>query len=157
MSWHWPPVSRKRRGLPKASTLTWILLLNPPRLRPSAWAFWLPFFGVLRRHRRGHGRWCYRGSGSPGRGHEQSAGASVPRCLSRTSRRTFCTPCSNRHRFLAAAATGSRCGPSREQLQQSNGTLPECLRRPQSRNVRNGGFSSTDRGVVLPVSYLQIR
>src|SRR6516165_12094824 len=33
-----PGVSRKRRGLPSASTSAWILLLRPPRLRPSAWS-----------------------------------------------------------------------------------------------------------------------
>src|SRR5262249_54600694 len=33
-----PGVSRKRSGLPSASTSAWILLLRPPRLRPSAWS-----------------------------------------------------------------------------------------------------------------------
>src|SRR5262249_4085900 len=33
-----PGVSRKRRGLPSASTSAWILVLRPPRLRPSAWS-----------------------------------------------------------------------------------------------------------------------
>jgi len=31
-----PGVSRKRRGLPSASTSAWILVLRPPRLRPRA-------------------------------------------------------------------------------------------------------------------------
>jgi hypothetical protein len=31
-----PGVSRKRRGLPSASTRAWILVLRPPRLRPRA-------------------------------------------------------------------------------------------------------------------------
>src|SRR5215475_13374303 len=33
-----PGVSRKRSGLPSASTSAWIFVLNPPRLRPSAWS-----------------------------------------------------------------------------------------------------------------------
>src|SRR5215471_18991994 len=33
-----PGVSRTRRGLPSASTSAWILVLRPPRLRPSAWS-----------------------------------------------------------------------------------------------------------------------
>jgi DNA transformation protein and related proteins len=33
-----PGVSSKRRGLPSASTSAWIFVLNPPRLRPSAWS-----------------------------------------------------------------------------------------------------------------------
>src|SRR5215472_13351931 len=32
-----PGVSRKRRGLPSASTSAWIFVLRPPRLWPSAW------------------------------------------------------------------------------------------------------------------------
>jgi hypothetical protein len=31
-----PGVSRKRSGLPSASTRTWILVLSPPLLRPMA-------------------------------------------------------------------------------------------------------------------------
>src|SRR5262244_4665352 len=33
-----PGVSRKRSGLPSASTSAWILVLSTPRLRPSAWS-----------------------------------------------------------------------------------------------------------------------
>src|SRR5262249_31512935 len=33
-----PGVSRKRSGLPSASTSAWILVLRPPRLRPRAWS-----------------------------------------------------------------------------------------------------------------------
>src|SRR5262249_51708364 len=33
-----PGVSRKRSGLPSASTSAWILVLSPPRLRPGAWS-----------------------------------------------------------------------------------------------------------------------
>src|SRR5918996_1909442 len=40
-----PPVRVNRKGLPKASTHAWILQLNPPRLRPRAWAPWPPFLG----------------------------------------------------------------------------------------------------------------
>jgi hypothetical protein len=35
-SWACPGVSRKRSGLPRASTKAWILVLNPPLLRPIA-------------------------------------------------------------------------------------------------------------------------
>ena len=35
-SWACPGVSRKRSGLPRASTRAWILGLNPPLLRPIA-------------------------------------------------------------------------------------------------------------------------
>src|SRR5215472_3564685 len=33
-----PAVGSKRKGLPSASTSAWILVLRPPRLRPSAWS-----------------------------------------------------------------------------------------------------------------------
>jgi hypothetical protein len=33
-----PPVKAKTIGLPPRSARTWIFVLNPPRLRPSAWA-----------------------------------------------------------------------------------------------------------------------
>jgi hypothetical protein len=33
---HLPPVRKKPTGLPSASTSVWILVLNPPRDRPSA-------------------------------------------------------------------------------------------------------------------------
>src|ERR1700761_1138672 len=33
-----PGVRKKPVGLPKASTVAWILVLNPPRLRPMAWS-----------------------------------------------------------------------------------------------------------------------
>ena len=38
-----------RKGLPKPSTLTWILVLNPPRLRPRAWQGCPRFLGRPRR------------------------------------------------------------------------------------------------------------
>ena len=38
MSWTWPPVRRSANGLPKASTITWILVVGPPRERPMAWS-----------------------------------------------------------------------------------------------------------------------
>ena len=40
-----PAVSMNLRGLPRLSTLTWTLVLNPPRLLPSACDDWPPFFG----------------------------------------------------------------------------------------------------------------
>jgi hypothetical protein len=44
-SWRWPAVTTKVTGLPRPSARTWILVLNPPRLRPRAWSpppFWPP-------------------------------------------------------------------------------------------------------------------
>ena len=38
MSWTWPPVRRSASGLPRASTITWILVVGPPRDRPMAWS-----------------------------------------------------------------------------------------------------------------------
>ena len=38
MSWTWPPVRRSANGLPKASTITWILVVGPPHERPMAWS-----------------------------------------------------------------------------------------------------------------------
>ena len=38
ISWTWPPVRRSANGLPKASTITWILVVSPPRERPMAWS-----------------------------------------------------------------------------------------------------------------------
>ena len=32
------PVRRSANGLPKASTITWILVVGPPRERPMAWS-----------------------------------------------------------------------------------------------------------------------
>ena len=43
----------ERKGLPRLSTLTWTLVLNPPRLRPRTWAAWPPFWGALPRRRGG--------------------------------------------------------------------------------------------------------
>src|SRR6516165_7240957 len=34
----WPPVRKNANGLPSASTLRWIFVLNPPLLRPIAWS-----------------------------------------------------------------------------------------------------------------------
>ena len=34
----WPGVITKRRGRPRPSTTTWILVLSPPRERPMAWS-----------------------------------------------------------------------------------------------------------------------
>ena len=42
-SWRSPPVRTKLMGLPWRSVRTWIFVLNPPRLRPSAWG--PPFYG----------------------------------------------------------------------------------------------------------------
>jgi len=36
LSWTWPAVRRRRIGLQSASTEMWILVLSPPRERPSA-------------------------------------------------------------------------------------------------------------------------
>lgn len=44
MSASWPSVSAKRKGLPNPSTVRWILVLNPPRLRPKVCACWPPLF-----------------------------------------------------------------------------------------------------------------
>ena len=41
-----PLVSRNFSGLPRASTRTWILVLNPPRERPSPCAACPPFFAT---------------------------------------------------------------------------------------------------------------
>src|SRR5580698_8052969 len=38
MSWTWPPVRLSANGLPRASTITWILVVGPPRERPMAWS-----------------------------------------------------------------------------------------------------------------------
>ena len=38
MSWTCPPVRLSASGLPKASTITWILVVRPPRERPMAWS-----------------------------------------------------------------------------------------------------------------------
>jgi uncharacterized protein YceH (UPF0502 family) len=43
-SWAWPGVRQKCRGLPRASTVAWIVVLSPPLLRPSASASGPPFF-----------------------------------------------------------------------------------------------------------------
>jgi hypothetical protein len=37
ISWHCPPVSNNRSGLPSASTRAWILVVRPPRERPRAY------------------------------------------------------------------------------------------------------------------------
>src|SRR4051794_13580752 len=44
LSWVCPAVNRKRSGLPRPSTVIWILVLNPPRLRPNAWLSCPPLF-----------------------------------------------------------------------------------------------------------------
>ncbi len=44
MSLQFPGVSKTRSGFPKPSTIAWIFVLNPPRLRPGALS---PFFAPL--------------------------------------------------------------------------------------------------------------
>src|SRR5574343_828641 len=51
-----PGVSSKRARCPSPSTSAWILVLSPPRERPSACS---PFFWVRRRHVDGRERWSY--------------------------------------------------------------------------------------------------
>ena len=34
----WPPVRLSANGLPRASTIPWILVVGPPRERPMAWS-----------------------------------------------------------------------------------------------------------------------
>src|SRR6516162_1681787 len=54
----WPGVRKNASGLPSASTIRWIFVLNPPLLRPIAW-FSLSFFE--RQHCvGGHARWYCR-------------------------------------------------------------------------------------------------
>lgn len=48
ISFCWPGPSSKRTGRPSASTTAWILVPNPPRERPRAWACDPPFFAVRR-------------------------------------------------------------------------------------------------------------
>jgi hypothetical protein len=57
LSWRWPAVTRTASGRPWPSQARWILVVSPPRLRPSAWSasaadprYWpVPLFGHRRR------------------------------------------------------------------------------------------------------------
>jgi hypothetical protein len=57
-SWACPAVRKKASGLPRASTMAWIFVLNPPLLRPIAWSS--PSFFERRRCADAHARWCCR-------------------------------------------------------------------------------------------------
>src|ERR1700720_659774 len=59
-SWACPAVRKKASGFPRASTMAWILVLNPPLLRPIAWSS--PSFFERRRCADVRVRWCCRTS-----------------------------------------------------------------------------------------------
>jgi hypothetical protein len=131
LSCRWPGVRRAVSGRPWPSPARWILLVRPPRLRPSASpatgsappfcrfsAAW-PACGGLRRRAGGRGRWCYprRHAPSPTRLPHPLApggpGGRAPRC------RPAATGSSDRCRCRAAdiaragLARGRRCASPR--------------------------------------------
>ncbi len=107
-----PPVRRKRSGLPSASTLAWILVLNPPRLRPSAWLSCPPLFLTLQRRKDALARSCCPAKDFPYLGHWRNVDAYLPIPGVRTSAQSVCKCCSSSPGFPEAVVTGPHCAGS---------------------------------------------
>ena len=137
LSWRWRGVKMTRKGLPKPSTVRWILQLKPPRLRPSACA---PCFFAHLRHRDGRAQLWRQSSRVRYRGQRPTQRAGVPTPPLRTSAQTTCTPYSTRHTRRAASAIARHCGSSTSPPPRSGGTpahLGRC--RPATPGARTGG------------------
>jgi hypothetical protein len=89
MSWRCPPVSRKRSGLPKASTQAWILVLNPPRLRPRAWFSCPPLFLKHLRRKDALAQWYCRARFAPYPDHWRNVDAYRPHLVLTPTRKAF--------------------------------------------------------------------
>ncbi len=157
MSWVWPPVSVTRRGFPSASTLTWTLLVKPPRLRPNSWAAWPPFCAKRQPHTGGRGPRCYPEECVPYRGHRGTAGTSAPRHPSHTTGESACRRCSTSHSVREGAARGRRCGPSRGCLPGSGGSLSPAPRTHPDTDAKTRGSLSIGRDGTLLYSCLSLR
>ncbi len=153
LSWHCPAVSRRRSGLPKPSTRTWILVLKPPRLRPSACSSAVPFF-QHRQHRDGRGQWYCPQSHVPCLGHQQNALTSAPTRPDRTTARTAYRCYSSCHTQAVVSATAPHCGRSRARLRQTGGTPAHRSQGTYAgRAAKTRVVSSIVRQSVVRVSY----
>lgn len=112
-SWRCPAVSTRLSGLPWPSARRWILVLNPPRPRPSTSASGLVF--LPQRHAGGRAQSCHPRSGSPNPVHRARRLQPVaepeygPRCRPSASGRSGWTRWSIFHTALASRARGHLC------------------------------------------------
>ena len=119
-----PPVKRNLNGLPKASTLAWIFVLNPPRLRPRAWIAWPPLFLMPLQRMDVPGQWCYPAGHSPYQDRQQNIDAYPQILYDHSSVQIVCKHCSNSHIFRAASAIVPHFAVPNALLPRKVGNLP---------------------------------
>ncbi len=127
-----------RKGLPKPSTVRWILQLNPPQLRPSACS---PCFFARLPHRDARAQSWHQSCRVRCRDRWRAPPASAPTRPLRTSAQTACPRRSTRHTQRAASAIARHSDSSTSPLPRSGG-----------RSVRLGPHTPATPGARTPGS-----